>query len=82
MKVWEILKGIKNSLFKDKEIEKLAAERDKICKQCPHYDITGVGCVVPGSGPCCNKLTGGCGCSLYLKQRSPKSTCPFGKWPS
>lgn len=78
----QILEGIKNNLFKKAHIEDIASERMLICTECEHYDIKGEGCLVFGTAPCCNKLTGGCGCSLSLKTRSLSSACPLSspKW--
>jgi hypothetical protein len=78
----QILEGIKNNLFKKEHIEQIANGRLEICKGCIHYDVTGTGCLVFGTAPCCNKNTGGCGCSLSLKTRSLSSDCPLAvpKW--
>lgn len=78
----QILEGIKNNLFKKEHIEEIAFQRLQICIECKHYDIKGEGCLVIGTAPCCNKNTGGCGCSLALKTRSLSSSCPLEqpKW--
>lgn len=78
----QILEGISNNLFKKEHVEIIAKERLKICNDCQHYDTNGEGCLVPGTSPCCNKNTGGCGCSLSLKTRSLSSSCPLEqpKW--
>jgi hypothetical protein len=52
----------------------------EICRGCESYDTDGKGCSVPGTAPCCSELSGGCGCSLSLKGRSPSSSCPKNKW--
>lgn len=74
-KIWEnrnqILEGIKNNVFKNDDVEAIAAEREAICTACPHIDNTGSSCLVPGTQPCCGK----CGCSLKLKLRSLSSAC-------
>lgn len=72
----QILEGIKNSVFKRADVEEVAMERMSICKDCDLYDFKGEGCMVSGTGPCCNKLKGGCGCSLGFKTRSLSSSCP------
>ena len=63
----------------------------EICKSCQIYDESGSGCLIPGTGPCCNKNKGeeingvlikGCGCSLSVKGRSLSSECPLKKWGS
>ena len=69
----KILEGIKNSIFKKKHVEEIAAERLELCKACPHIDTKGTTCDVPGTAPCC----GLCGCTLYLKTRSLSSDCPL-----
>ena len=73
--VWKnrkhILEGLKNNIFKQEHIEKIAEERFKICVTCPDLDSRGSKCLVPGTGPCC----GICGCSLGLKLRDLSSGC-------
>ena len=78
----QILEGIKNNIFKKEHVEEIAFQRLLICTECDHYDIRGEGCLVIGTAPCCNKNTGGCGCSLSLKTRSLSSACPLTvpKW--
>jgi hypothetical protein len=73
----KILEGITNNVFKKEHVEQIAAERLEICKTCSNYDETGEGCMFPGSQPCCNIKTGGCGCSLTFKTRSLSSECPL-----
>ncbi|HEY4062353.1 MAG TPA: hypothetical protein VGM30_10655 [Puia sp.] len=78
----QIIEGVKNSIFKKEDVEEIAKERGVICSsnKCASYDVTGVGCMVPGTQPCCSVLTGGCGCSLKFKLRSLSSFCPKGYW--
>jgi hypothetical protein len=78
----QILEGIKNNIFKKEHVEEIAFQRLLICTECKHYDIKGEGCLVKGTAPCCNKNTGGCGCSLSIKTRSLSSACPLTtpKW--
>lgn len=78
----QILEGIKNNIFKKEHVEQIASQRLSLCLRCEHYDESGEGCLVPGTTPCCNKNTGGCGCSLSLKTRSLSSACPLSvpKW--
>ncbi len=75
IKIWKnkdkIYEGIKNSIFKQEHIEEIAAERIALCQTCPHIDLDGIKCEVPGTKPCC----GLCGCSLALKTRSLSSDC-------
>jgi len=76
----QILEGLKNSVFKNEIVESIATSRQEICRDCALYDIIGIGCLVKGTQPCCNKRLGGCGCSLSIKQRSLSSDCPFYYW--
>lgn len=71
-----IFEGIRNSLFRKRYIEKVAAERMAICNACDELDVTGEHCVWPGSQPCCSE----CGCSLEYKTRSLSSSCPYNYW--
>lgn len=80
IKIWKekgkILEGIKNNIFRNADVEHIAAERMNICAACPHLDNQGDSCVVPGTQPCCNL----CGCSLSLKTRALSAACDDGKW--
>lgn len=84
-KIWsnrrEILSGIFSFIIRTPKTEYIAYKRMSICKQCSYYDVTGTGCEVPGTQPCCdNRQPDGCGCSLKIKTRSLCSECPIGKW--
>jgi hypothetical protein len=70
----EILAGIKNTVIKNQEIEKIAELRYSICKECPSFSTDCKSLITE----CC----GICGCSLNYKTRSLKSSCPINKWPS
>ena len=72
----KIAEGIKNKIFKKKEVEGIARMRWAECKLCPLLDEKGKTCAVGGTAPCC----GDCGCSLSLKLRSLSSSCPKGRW--
>lgn len=76
----QIMEGIKNSIFKREDVEEIVAVRNSICTTCDTYDPQGDGCMVAGTGPCCDNRKGGCGCSLGFKQRSLSSACPKGHW--
>lgn len=80
IKIWKekgkILEGIRNRIFKNADVEDIAAERMSICATCPHIDLTGSECMVPGTQPCC-KL---CGCSLGLKTRALSAACDEKRW--
>lgn len=84
LQIWkakgQILEGIANSVFKKEDVEHIAEQRMNICQGCTLYDFKGIGCMLPGTQPCCNKKIGGCGCSLKLKTRALSSACPKGKW--
>lgn len=84
IRIWktkgQILEGITNSVFKREDVEQIAEHRMKICRRCSLYDASGTGCMVPGTHPCCNQNSGGCGCSLKFKTRSLSSACPQGHW--
>jgi hypothetical protein len=85
IRIWkakgQILEGVANSIFKKEHVEEIATYRALICTGCSLYDSAGVGCMVPGTGPCCNMMQGGCGCSLKLKTRSLSSSCPHPDGP-
>lgn len=84
LQIWkakgQILEGITNSVFKKEDVEHIAEQRMSICQACSLYDFKGIGCMLPGTQPCCNVKEGGCGCSLRLKTRALSSDCPKGKW--
>lgn len=86
IRIWknkgQILEGITNSVFKREDVEMIAAERMKICRNCPSklFDEEGTGCIVPGTAPCCNLNKGGCGCSLGFKTRAMSAACELGHW--
>lgn len=70
--------GIKNWLFGSKAIDEMAERRMKICNTCPHLDLTGNRCYVPGTQPCCAV----CGCKLSWMTRVPEEQCSASepKW--
>lgn len=72
----QIFEGVKNTIFKQEDVELIANERWKICKKCEFIDTKGDKCVMPGTEPCC----GECGCSLGFKMRALSSSCPKDKW--
>lgn len=79
-KIWkhrtEIMEGIKNSIIRDKFVEKVAAKRQESCNSCVRKDNEGKSCLVPGTQPCCSL----CGCSLHFKLRSLSTECPDMRW--
>lgn len=80
IKIWKekgkILEGIKNNIFRNADVENIAAERMSICETCPDLDTRGNSCIVPGTQPCCSL----CGCSLGLKTRALSAACDGHKW--
>ena len=78
--VWEarkrIFDGIKNSIFKKDDVEKIALSRLAICEKCDTIDRIGKKCILPESQPCC----GDCGCKLAWKVRCLAEECPLNKW--
>lgn len=71
-----------NAAFRKEKVEEIAKTRIAICEsnKCGSYDTAGAGCMIPGTQPCCDERTGGCGCSLEFKIRSLSSSCPKGFW--
>lgn len=84
LRIWknkgQIIEGITNSVFKREDVEAIAHQRMQICNKCELLDVQGDGCMVAGTGPCCDERKGGCGCSLSFKTRSLSSACPKGFW--
>jgi hypothetical protein len=84
IRIWktkgQILEGVTNSIFKREDVEDIAAQRLHTCHMCLLYTEKDEGCMVSGTGPCCNQKLGGCGCSLKFKTRSLSSECPKGYW--
>lgn len=78
LKAWknkgQILEGIVNKVFKNDDIEEIAAERLAICQSnlCGYYDPDGSSerAVMKGSPSCA-----GCGCALSLKTRCLSCVC-------
>jgi hypothetical protein len=75
-----IAEGLMNNVFKKDHVEAVYHQRMNICVCCEHYTEEKFGCEVPGTQPCCNIRTGGCGCSLAIKLRSLSASCPWDKW--
>ena len=78
----QIIEGVTNSIFKKEDVEQIAKERMSICEGCSYYTLSNDGCMVAGTGPCCNMTKGGCGCSLGFKTRSLSAECEQGYWKS
>ena len=80
-----ILEGVKNSLIKKEDVEKIAKERSIVCDVCPVKSINSLGKEICDSEKQdvdynTGKMGNGCGCYLHLKQRSLHSSCPLHKW--
>jgi len=71
-----IIEGMKNSIIKKEVVEEVAAERMKICDECPHKDTKGDSCFIPKTQPCCSL----CGCTLHFKLRSLSASCDDKRW--
>lgn len=63
----EIYDGWKNYVFENPIIEAEAKKRIALCVDCEHFKPS-------------NKSCGKCGCFMVAKTRSPRSSCPVGKW--
>jgi hypothetical protein len=72
----QIFEGVKNKIFKKKDVEEIADIRWMNCLACPALDNIGTDCAVNGTQPCCSD----CGCSLGIKLRALSSSCPRGHW--
>ena len=72
----KIFEGFMNTIFKKEDVEIIAAERMKICNDCPNLDKEGSKCFAPGTQPCCSL----CGCKLAFKTRSLSSYCDDNRW--
>lgn len=84
--VLHILEGIKNSVFVNQEVEKIAAERYSICRGCPaistNQDKPEMN-PVPGkyySPKRPDEHCTHCACNIHAKIRSLHTSCPIGKW--
>lgn len=77
-----ILEGVKNSVFIQEEVERVAAERIAICRACPFNSevarANGAS-ILRKDEHCLN-----CGCNLHLKTRALSAQCPLDppKWAS
>ena len=60
-----IVNGWRNWLFRQPEVEAIAARRGTICDRCEHRQPATCGL---------------CGCPIAAKIRSLKATCPDGRW--
>ena len=81
MKITNIVKGWKNLVFKDPEIEKLAIKRANICDNCTYastdetFDMSEDGDIISLKGYCKK-----CLCPFKAKLRSKQEICPIKKW--
>lgn len=63
----EIYDGWKNYVFENPIVEAEAKKRIALCVDCEHFKTS-------------NKTCMKCGCFMVAKTRSPRSSCPVGKW--
>lgn len=74
-----ILEGAWNSVFVNKEIEKIAQQRNEVCKGCimnsDHQKKHNKYKTIRPDFHCVS-----CGCDLHMKTRALSQSCPLGKW--
>lgn len=74
-----ILEGVWNSIFIKEEIEKVAKERDEICRGCSmNSDHQKRFSKYKTFRPDFHCTV--CGCDLHMKTRALSQECPIGKW--
>lgn len=74
-----ILEGAWNSVFVKDEIEKVAKQRDDVCRGCAmNSDHAKRFNKYKTFRPDFHCTV--CGCDLHMKTRSLSSSCPLGKW--
>lgn len=74
-----ILEGVWNSIFIRDEIEKIANERQEICKGCPlNSDYQKMFNKYKTFRPDYHCTS--CGCNIVTKSRAMSNYCPIGKW--
>lgn len=81
MQVSNIIKGWKNYLSKDEEVEKIAEKRALLCVNCTQLKKSRIFAWVKDeikevSGTVCGK----CDCPIAMKVRSINEKCPLNKW--
>lgn len=69
-----LMEGVKNSVFINQEVEKVAAERIAICRACPlnSKNVKNIGRL--------DEYCTDCGCNLHFKTRCLSCSCPKDKW--
>ncbi len=89
MNFLEVFEGWRNDLIPPEHLKELITSTSEgrlaICRECIAYDISGKGCAIPGTGPCCDKRAkidgkDGCGCPLTKKTKCLSCSCPADKW--
>ena len=90
MSLKQIIEGWRNDLFPPQRlkgiIEATHKERMEICRSCEAFSLSGEGCTIPGTAPCCNSKielapgVNGCGCPLNKKTKCLSCNCPVNKW--
>jgi hypothetical protein len=71
-----IMEGAFNSVFVNKQIEKIAEERTTICRDCPHDSINARKADPNFKSNNPFEHCGLCGCNIHMKTRSLAQVCP------
>ena len=69
-----IIQGYTNLVFRNEEVEKVAAARYEVCLACPHKKPLII--INQVQHYICTKCT----CPLDAKVRAPDEVCPIGNW--
>lgn len=84
-KIKHIIEGIKNSLWVKEEVEKIAEERNNICRTCDKNSLNAQTERDFNPGPYYSSMRPDvhctiCACNLHAKVRSLHTACPAGLW--
>lgn len=86
MSIKHIIEGIKNTIFVQEEVEKIAEQRQEICRTCmknsanssdPEFNPGKYHSTIRPDVHCTV-----CACNLHAKVRSLHTNCPIDKWAS
>lgn len=86
MNIKHIIEGIKNTIFVQEEVEKIASQRMEICETCPKNSFNSKksffdpGKYYSSIRPDVHCTM--CACNLHAKVRSLHTNCPIDKWGS
>jgi len=84
MNIKHILEGIKNSIFVNEEVEKIAQARHAICNACPRSSANKNNPMfAPGqyySEKRPDEHCSVCACNIHAKNRSLHTACPEERW--